>query len=126
MKITKQQEKIHEKLTVCHDCNCAFTEENKKAHHHEHINGQYISTICNNCNLKYKYKYFLPIYIHNNKGYDGHFLINSLNKYGYKHDDIITCIPSTEEKYISYILICQLCVPALPGKVEVAILGGAK
>ena len=42
------------------------------------------------------------MYIHNNKGYDGHFLINSLNKYGYKNDDIITCIPSTEEKYISF------------------------
>ena len=78
--------------------------------------GKYISTICNNCNLKYKYKYFLPIYIHNNKGYDGHFLIAALNKYGYKlrrsfliaalnkygynNDNIITCIPSTEGKYI--------------------------
>ena len=82
MKITKEQEKIHEKLTVCQDCNCTFTEENKKVHHHDHITGQNISTICNNCNLKYKYKYkyFLSIYIHNNKGYDGHFLINSLNK----------------------------------------------
>ena len=81
MKITNEQEKIHEKLTVCSDCNCKFTDENNKVHHHDHINGQYISTICNNCNLKYKYKYFLPVYIHNCKGYDSHFLINSLNKY---------------------------------------------
>ena len=44
----------------------------------------------------------MPIYKHTNKGYDGHFLINSLNKYGYKHDDIIICIPSTEEKYVSF------------------------
>ena len=67
--------------TVCQDCNCKFTDENNKVHHHDHINGKYTSTICNNCNLKYKYKYFLPVYIHNNKGYDGHFLITALNKY---------------------------------------------
>ena len=28
--------------------------------------------------------------------------------------------------YISYLIICQLCVAASPGKIEVAILGGAK
>ena len=28
--------------------------------------------------------------------------------------------------YMSYIIICQLCVPALLGKVDIAVLGGAK
>ena len=28
--------------------------------------------------------------------------MGALNKYCYKHDDIITCIPSTEEKCISF------------------------
>ena len=60
MKITKEQEKMHDSLTVCKDCNCKFSEENNKVHHHDHINEQHISTICNICNLKYKYKYFLP------------------------------------------------------------------
>ena len=86
--------------TVCSDYNCKFTEDNKKVHHHDHINGQYISTICNNCNLKYKYKYFLPIFIHNRLQWS--FLIAALNKYGYKNDDIIICIPLTEEKYVSF------------------------
>ena len=30
MKITKDQEQIHDSLTVCKDCDCKFTEENKK------------------------------------------------------------------------------------------------
>jgi hypothetical protein len=52
MKITNEQEKIHDTLKVCKDCNCKFSEENNKVHHHDHINGQYMSTICNYCNLK--------------------------------------------------------------------------
>ena len=75
MRITKEQEKFHDSLTVCQDCNCKFTDTNKNVHHHDHINCQYISTLTtwNNCNLKFNYKFFLPVYIHNSKGYDGHF-----------------------------------------------------
>jgi hypothetical protein len=70
--------------------------------HHDHITGSFIDIICNSCNLKYKYKQFLPVYCHNLKGYDSHFLIAALNTYGYKEDNVISCIPSTEEKYISF------------------------
>ena len=64
--------------------------------------GEFINTLCNTCNLKYQYKKFLPVYIHNLKGYDGHFIVNALNTYGYKEYNVISCIPSTEEKYISF------------------------
>jgi len=102
LKITKEQQKEHDTITTCKECNCSFTDDNKKVIHHDHITGEYISSICSTCNLKYQYKKFLPVYIHNSKGYDGHFLIAALNKYGYKENDIISCIPSTEEKYISF------------------------
>ena len=70
--------------------------------HHDHITGSFMDTICNNCNLKQKYKPFLPVYCHNLKGYDSHFSIAALNTYGYKEDNMISCIPSTEEKYIGF------------------------
>ena len=70
--------------------------------HHDHITGNYISSICNKCNLQFKYQKIIPIYIHNCKGYDGHFFITALNTYGYNGENIISCIPSTEEKYISF------------------------
>ena len=47
------------------------------------------------------------------------FPLNSLNKYGYKHDDIITYILSTEEKYISfskYILVDSYKIKDKKGK----------
>jgi hypothetical protein len=46
----------------------------------------------------------MPVYIHNLKGYDSHFIIPALNKYGYKNEDkdLISAIPINEEKYISF------------------------
>ena len=102
IKITDEQLNEHNKIKNCNYCSCSFTEENKKVMHHDHITGDYISSICNKCNLQLKYKNFLPIYIHNCKGYDGHFFITALNTYGYKEENMISCIPSTEEKYISF------------------------
>ena len=103
-KLSNKQQINHNETICCVECKYEFDEENKKVIHHNHITGEFISTLCNKCNLKYKYKKFLPVYIHNLKGYDSHFLVPALNKYGYceKTDEKITCIPSNEEKYISF------------------------
>jgi hypothetical protein len=66
---------------------CSFSNENKKVKHHDHITGDFIDTLCNDCNLKYQYKRFLPVYIHNLKGYDSHLFVKSLYQYGYKPDE---------------------------------------
>ena len=102
--IPKNIKNIHFDKKYCDDCNVKLDEINKRAMHHDHITGQYISTLCRGCNLNYQYKLFLPVNIHNLKGYDSHFLVPALNKYGY-HDneaDLISAIPSNEEKYISF------------------------
>ena len=72
--------------------------------HHDHITGKYINPICNECNLQYKIKKFVPVYCHNLKNYDSHFLITGLANYGFKNEeeDIISAIPNNEEKYISF------------------------
>ena len=70
--------------------------------HHDHITGNYIDSACNNCNLKFKYKKPIPIYIYNLKEYNGHFFSSDLNAYVYEEDNIISCISSTNEKYISF------------------------
>lgn len=91
----------HKKSNNCFDCKKKYTVENKKVAHHDHISGEFISSLCNECNLKYQYKAFLPVYIHNLKGYDAHLFVVALNKYGYQDADI-TCIPNNEERYISF------------------------
>jgi hypothetical protein len=67
----------------------------------------FISTLCNNCNLQFQYKKFLPVYLHNLKGYDAHLFVNALHKYGQANAEI-TCIPNNEERYISFSKIIKV------------------
>ena len=120
--LTKEQKIKHKDCLKCSRCECKFTEENKKVKHHDHITGNFISTLCNSCNLKYQYKAMLPVYIHNLKGYDAHLFITGLFEYEEQDQsrfdepvtdkngfdtkkaskDRISCIPNNEERYISF------------------------
>ena len=50
--MTNEQKILHKKNTNCMQCNCFYTVENKKIRHHNHLNGQFISSLCTECNLK--------------------------------------------------------------------------
>jgi hypothetical protein len=105
IKMTDEDTEKHCKASKCSKCLCAFSSENKKVKHHDHITGNFIDTLCSDCNLKYQYKRFLPVYIHNLKGYDSHLFVKSLYQYGYKPEEKgsnISCIPNNEERYISF------------------------
>ncbi len=99
-----EQKLNHNKLNCCEFCNTSFdSDKHKKVCHHDHITGNYLATICNQCNLKLQYKRFIPIYIHNLKNYDSHFIVPYLNKYGKQTEtENVGCIPNNEEKYISF------------------------
>ena len=99
--VSIEEKQKHDDINNCQECNCSFTDSNKKVLHHNHISGKYISTLCNECNLKFQYKPFIPVYLHNLKGYDSHLFIKSLYKYGQTNVDL-SCIPNNEEKYISF------------------------
>ena len=102
--LTDLEKRNHELLiNFCMDCKNDFS-INCKVVHHDHITGNYISTLCSKCNLNYQYKKFIPVFAHNLKNYDAHFLVPALHKYGYQNhnEDVISAIPSNEEKYISF------------------------
>ena len=102
--MTENDEIEYKKSKSCFYCNAKYDKDNIKVRHHNHITGEFINPCCNNCNLQFKIKKFVPVYIHNLKGYDSHFLVPALNNYGYRNDeeDLISAIPNTEEKYISF------------------------
>ena len=113
--MTDEQKMNHKKATVCFECKKSFAQYEKvekgqkmnpltKVKHHDHITGEFISSLCYECNINLQYKKFIPVYIHNLKGYDSHLFVSSLFKYGYQHNksDNISCIPNNEEKYISF------------------------
>ena len=99
----KREEKLnHFKCKSCYECKNAFNlTDRKRVAHHDHITGDFISSLCSKCNLDLEYQKFVPVYMHNLKGYDSHLFIRALYKYGYQNEEI-TCIPNNEEKYISF------------------------
>ena len=103
--MNNDEKQKHKKIKLCSECNGTFNKKNEKVRHHDHISGKYINTICNDCNLKLQYKNFLPIYLHNMKGYDAHLFVSGLFKYGYQKENkkkkFVKCIPSNEVRYIS-------------------------
>ena len=110
---TKHDKLIYDSNTHCNECKCLLSKIKEvdskinpllKVAHHDHITGKFIDTLCYNCNIQFEYKKFIPVYIHNLKGYDSHLFVSSLFKYGYKHDssENISCIPNNEERYISF------------------------
>ena len=97
---------LYQQAKTCAKCYSPFDRKTyKKVRHHDHISGEFLGAYCNECNLKYKYKRFLPVYLHNLKGYDSHLFVKALYQYGYqenKQGDTIECIPNNEERYISF------------------------
>ena len=69
-----------------------------KVRDHCHFTGEYRGAAHNLCNLQCRKSLVLPVIFHNLQGYDSHPFIKQLAKVKGQ----LTCIPSTEEKYISF------------------------
>ena len=97
IKITKKQLKDYNNSVICHICNKELLSEDKVCDHC-HFTGEYRGTARRNCNLQCRRPMIIPVIFHNLQGYDAHLFIKQLA--AIKGD--FTCIPSTEEKYISF------------------------
>ena len=71
-----------------------------KVQDHCHYTGRFRGAVHNSCNLKYSKPKNISVFFHNLSGYDSHFIIKKINSTHEKEN--ITCIPSNEEKYISF------------------------
>ena len=96
--LTKKQIHEYNKAIYCYSCKKQFTKENHKVHHHDHITGEYIAPLCNNCNKLIRVPKHLPVIIHNLTGYDLHLFIKELGC----NKETVDIIPSNEERYISF------------------------
>ena len=103
LRLTPQEEKDFQSATHCHICEQKLfrykeTKKILKVRDHCHFTGEYRGAAHNDCNLKCKKSLILPVIFHKLQGYDSHLYIKQLAKVS----GVLTCIPSTEEKYISF------------------------
>ena len=102
MIMSESEKDRHEKSENCYACGDAFVDEKgkkvTKCRDHCHVTGKYRGAACDKCNLRMRVPKFVPVLFHNLEGYDAHLFVKSL---GLEEGDI-SCIPKTDEKYISF------------------------
>ena len=96
LKLTQDDQKLFEEEVNCHICSRELRDD--KVRDHCHFTGKYRGAAHNSCNLQCRKPMVLPVIFHNLQGYDAHLFIKQLARLEGKLD----CIPSTEEKYISF------------------------
>ena len=96
LRLTQSEQKSFENAVNCHICSRELKED--KVRDHCHFTGQYRGAAHNKCNLQCRKPKLLPVIFHNLQGYDAHLFIKQLARL----DGDLNCIPSTEEKYISF------------------------
>ena len=85
----------------CVLCGKPFSPGDVKTRHHDHYmgTGEIVGLAHQSCNLSYRSTYFIPIIIHNLKGYDSHLILkHSPADYAKQ----VNIIPSNTQKFISF------------------------
>ena len=96
LRLTSAEQKSFDTTVNCHICSRELKED--KVTDHCHFTGQYRGAAHNKCNLQCRKPKILPVIFHNLQGYDSHLFIKQLARL----EGDLNCIPSTEEKYISF------------------------
>ena len=96
LRLTQEEQKSFYKAVKCHICSRELKKD--KVRDHCHFTDQYRGAAHNKCNLMCKKPKVLPVIFHNLQGYDAHLFIKQLARL----EGDLSCIPSTEEKYISF------------------------
>ena len=96
LKLTHTEQISFDKAETCHICKKELLSD--KVRDHCHFTGKYRGAAHNSCNLQCRKPMILPVIFHNHQGYDAHLFIKQL----FCLPGELNCIPSTEEKYISF------------------------
>ncbi|KAF4525823.1 hypothetical protein B566_EDAN013272, partial [Ephemera danica] len=98
-KLTPAEELRQNSAVCCYMCEKEFTAKDISVRDHCHITGMYRGTPHNSCYLLAQNPTFLPVNLHNNSIFDGHFMIQQLGEF---KEIKVTAIPLTIENFISF------------------------
>ena len=130
MKLSSLELSQYYNASHCHICSRRFERDDDprgfKVRDHCHLTGKYRGVAHNKCNFYFFCNRFLPVVMHNLKGYDSHLIIKeafNINKT--LGDRTIDAIPNSYEKFMSitigdlrFIDSCQFMASSLEKLVE--------
>ena len=96
LRLTKCEQEDFNKAEFCYICNNPLNSD--EVRDHCHFTGVYRGAAHNSCNLQCQKPMILPVIFHKLQGYDAYLFIKQLARLSGN----LNCIPSTEEKYISF------------------------
>ena len=97
MQIEREEEQAFQDAIHCHICGYELGAD--RVRDHCHLTGKYREAAHNDCNLNYSFTGWIPVILHNLRGYDSHLIMQGLGKL---KDKKINCIPNNTEKCISF------------------------
>jgi hypothetical protein len=102
MILSDDEVKVFHESEKCYLCDGEFDDSKqslRKVRDHCHIDGHYLGAAHSKCNLFDKTTGEIPIFFHNFKGYDSHFVFQTLSKYLENKKQLnLNLIPTSEEK----------------------------
>ena len=115
--MTEENETDFKSTNHCHICKNQYSKEDIRVRDHCHITGNYRGSAHQDCNLKLQInpeKIKIPVFFHNLRGYDSHFIMQQIGEIAKKHGYTnkrgeechmsINCIPNNMEKYMAFML----------------------
>ena len=81
----------------CYICKGKFSQTNSKVRDHDHMSGKYRGAAHNSCNMQLRRQYKIPVFFHNWRGYDSHFIVQELPKFAKRK---VSIIGQSLEKYL--------------------------
>ena len=115
--MTEKNKLDFESSIYCHICKKRYSEKDIRVRDHCHITGNYRGSAHQDCNLKLRLSpsnIQIPVFFHNLRGYDSHFIMQQIGEIAKKHvyknkkgeecQMDINCIPNNMEKYMAFML----------------------
>ena len=94
MILTDEDKEVFENSTNCHICGGKLWED--RVRDHSHVSGKFRGAA--QCNLNYRVRHVIPIFLHNLSNYDAHLFIKRFGNL----DENISCIAKNSENYITF------------------------
>ncbi|GFQ68067.1 uncharacterized protein TNCT_451541 [Trichonephila clavata] len=85
--------------TKCHICGKKFLKNDKIVRDHNHFTSVFRGYAHNKCNLLYRKTFFIPVIIHNLRGYDSHLILQKLSS---KYAKSISIIPVNSQNFTTF------------------------
>jgi hypothetical protein len=99
MQISSIIDDLFHRATHYHLCGLKFEKKHDKVRNHDHITGEFFGAAHRNCNLQFKQVEFIPVILHNLRGFDAHLIMQRLGKFKKKR---INVIANTNERHVSF------------------------